>query len=117
MLVCSTLMPKCRPFQVTRSSKPIRPEVTPAMACSPVKSVEAMCRSMLRDKLKTRSTGALIAVLRSILTIWLQRVEPLQHGALLHDQFLDLLHKIRRRHVFGFFFTPSTDVHFIHFGF
>ncbi|EEF62642.1 hypothetical protein Cflav_PD5277 [Pedosphaera parvula Ellin514] len=53
-------MPKCLARQVTSSPKEIRPEVTPATARSPVWAVEAMWRSMLRDKSKILSMGAWI---------------------------------------------------------
>ena len=41
---------------------PINPEVTPAMARSPLQFVEAMCKSMLRARSKQRSIGAAIDV-------------------------------------------------------
>lgn len=52
--------------QVTSWPMPMSPEVTPATARSPVPAVESMCRSMLRERSKTRSTGAAMAVVSSI---------------------------------------------------
>src|SRR6266576_5523592 len=62
LLVCVISMPKWRPFQVTSWPDPIRPDITPEIARSPVQSVDAMCRSMLRARSKTRSMGAAILV-------------------------------------------------------
>src|SRR4051812_1415360 len=51
-------IPKCRARHVTSCPGPMRPDVTPAMARSPVAAVERVCMSMLRDRSKTRSMGA-----------------------------------------------------------
>src|SRR5450432_2922288 len=70
--------PKCRPRQVTCCPEPISPEVTPAIACSPVQSVDAICKSMLRDKSKQRSIGASIGVTRLMPIIPASDLRP--HG-------------------------------------
>lgn len=50
-------------------SRTDHPEVTPAIAFSPVQFVDAMCRSMLRQRSKQRSMGAAIRVVNSMRTI------------------------------------------------
>src|SRR4051812_40643703 len=59
-------IPRCFARQVTSSPGPIRPEVTPAIARSPVREAEDIWRSMLRERSKTRSTGAAIDVASSM---------------------------------------------------
>lgn len=51
-------MPKCLARQVTVWFNLINPDVTPAIAVSPVCAVEMVCKSMLRDKSKQTYTGA-----------------------------------------------------------
>src|SRR5437773_9263943 len=61
-LVCVKVNPKWVPCHVTSCPAPINPEVTPAMARSPLQFVEAMCKSTLRARSKQRSIGAAIDV-------------------------------------------------------
>src|SRR3989442_10979349 len=56
-LVCVKVNPKWPPRHVTSCPAPINPEVTPAMARSPLQFVEAMCKSTLRARSKQRSIG------------------------------------------------------------
>ena len=54
--------PKCLALQVTSCPAPIKPLVTPAIARSSVRPVDAMCSSMLRARSKQRAGGASISV-------------------------------------------------------
>src|ERR1035441_162897 len=63
------LIPRCRASQVTSSSGPNNPFVTPAIARSPVLSAEVWWASMLRARSKTRSRGASIIVDKSMTDI------------------------------------------------
>ena len=58
------LFPRCLAFQVTVSFRPIRPEVVPAMACSPESSNDFLCKVILRLRLNTLSIGAFTKVVR-----------------------------------------------------
>ena len=62
-------MPKCLARQVTVSPNSSSPLVRPAMACSPVCLVDSMCRSMLGERSKTFSIGALMIVFKTIFAI------------------------------------------------
>lgn len=64
------LTPKWVACQVTYSFNSISPLVLPAMACSLVLAVDFTCKSILRDKSKHISIGALIMVSNSILAKW-----------------------------------------------
>jgi len=68
--------PKCRARHVTSSPAPMRPEVTPATARSPVFDVEFVWRSMLRAKSNTRPIGASISVVSSMIAMQLGLREP-----------------------------------------
>src|SRR5881409_887208 len=68
-LVCVKVTPKWVPCHVTSCPAPINPEVTPAMARSPLQFVEAMCKSTLRARSKQRSIGAAIDVSNTIRVI------------------------------------------------
>jgi len=73
---CQT--PKCLARHVTSSPRPMSPDVTPAIARSPDLDVECACKSMLRDKSKTLSIGAVMGVVRSMTGIILERATRLE---------------------------------------
>ena len=62
LLVIVNGMPKCVARQVTVSSSPMWPAVTPAMACSFDADIDERCASMSSDRSKTTSTGASMSV-------------------------------------------------------
>ena len=67
-LILSDLRSKCC-RQVTVSPNPINPLVLHAIAFSPVCLVDSICRSMLLERSKTFSMGALMEVVRIIFRI------------------------------------------------
>lgn len=69
-------MPKCLARHVTHSPKFIKPEVVPAIASSLVCAVEILCKSILLDKSKQTSAGALMVVVRWMVGMSITNIEP-----------------------------------------